>query len=81
MKPMRDSDKTFTGTEVGALIESLRGDIALLAEGQIGIREDVAVLKRDVSSINLRLTTVEDAVRISLPDLYARVKALQASRK
>lgn len=68
----------FTATEARALYESLTNQIALIAEPLNTICEDVAILKTDVSEIKTRLVTVEDAVRISIPDIYKRISALEA---
>lgn len=73
---MHKADKAFSGTEVGALIESFRQDISLLAEGQNALREDVSIIKQDVSEIKVRLTTVEDVIRVAIPQIHVRLSRL-----
>ena len=70
----------LTATETKALFESLHHSIRLIAEDQRTMRQDINILKEDVRDIKTRLTTVEDTLRIAIPDLYVRVKALEAAR-
>ncbi|MBI3317014.1 MAG: hypothetical protein HYZ85_03290 [Candidatus Omnitrophica bacterium] len=74
---MSHDEKYYTSTEVGTILESLRSDISIIAESVITLRGDVDILKTDVKDIKVRLTTVEDTIRISLPDIYSRVKRLE----
>lgn len=77
MSKLRKEDRPFSGTEVGALIESFRGEISAMAERLGAVCEDVAVLKMDVREIKDRLVVVEDTIRISLPDIYGRLTRLE----
>ncbi len=74
---MHKADKPFSGTEVAVLIESFRNDIALLAEGQNAIHEDVQILKQDTAEIKMRLTTVEDVIRVAIPQIHVRLSRLE----
>ena len=47
------------------LLEDIRDQIKLLAEGQIGIRNDVAELKADVSSLKSELAEFKEETRQS----------------
>ena len=78
MSKSRKDDRPFTGTEVGALIESFRGDISVIGERVGTLCEDTAILKQDVSEIKTRLVTVEDVIRISIPEIYSRLSRLEA---
>ena len=75
---MRKEDKPFSGTEVGALIESLRNDIALVAEGQGAMREDIAVLKSDVKELKADMRVVKDILRVEIPKNNSRLSTLEA---
>lgn len=76
MSKPRKEDRPFSGTEVGALIESFRGEMSVMAERLGSVCEDVAVLKTDLREIKDRLVVVEDTIRISLPDIYSRLSRL-----
>ena len=77
MTKFRKEDRPFSGTEVGALIESFRGEISAIAERLGIVCEDITVLKTDVGEIKNRLVTVEDTIRISLPNIYSRLSRLE----
>ena len=74
---MPHEEKYYTPTEVGTLIESFRDDLSLIAERVGTLSDDVAILKEDVKDIKVRLITVEDTIRIAIPDIYSRVKRLE----
>ena len=74
----RKEDRPFSGTEVGALIESFRGDISVIAEDVRTLRVDVGILKEDVRDIKIRLTGVEDVLRISIPQTNSRLAVLES---
>ena len=78
MSKSRKEDRPFTGTEVGAVLESLRNDISAIAEGQVALRADVDILRTDVGEIKDRLVIVEDTIRVSLPDIFRRLTHLEA---
>jgi DNA anti-recombination protein RmuC len=77
MSKSRKEDRPFSGTEVGALIESLRTDISVIAEDVGAIRQDVSVLKEDVQEIKVGLTTVEDVIRVAFPTTNSRLNRLE----
>ena len=69
MTNFHEEDKVFTGTQVGAVLESLRHEISLIAEGQSAFREDVNTLKEDVRELKMDMRTVKDVLRINIPRL------------
>ena len=77
MSKSRKEDRPFSGTEVGALIESLHTDISVIAEDVGALRQDVSVLKEDVHEIKVHLTTVEDIIRVAFPRINARFDRLE----
>ena len=78
MSQPRKQDRPFTATEVGTLIESFEGKLSAVAERVGSLCEDVHVLKTDVREIKDRLVTVEDTIRVSLPDIYRRITTVEA---
>ena len=78
MSKMRKEDRPFSGTEVGTLIESFRNDFSIMAEKLDTVCQDVAILKIDVREIKVRLITVDDTIRIAIPDIYSRLTGLEA---
>ena len=75
---MPEPRDNFTPAQVGALLKNLEKKIDTVLEVISPIREDVDVLKEDNKEIKERLTRIEDAVRISVPDLNKRVSKLEA---
>lgn len=75
---MPNPENSFTPAQVGALIENIEKKIDTALEILSPIREDVNGLKEDNAEIKERLTRIEDAVRISVPDLNKRVSKLEA---
>lgn len=77
MKKERSDDKHYTSTEVGALVESFRNDISVIAEGVQELTERMDHVEIRLEHIENRLIVCEDAIRISMPDLYKRVTRLE----
>jgi BMFP domain-containing protein YqiC len=73
----RGTEKTFTSTEVGTLIESLRADFRAVAEVVAPIPERLSAVENRLEKVEIRLTSVEDVVRIAIPSLSARVSVLE----
>lgn len=68
----------FTPNEVMAMFKTLRNDISVIAEGQTGLREDVETMKVDIKELKTDMTTVKEALRVSIPDIYRRVSRLES---
>ena len=77
MSKSKKEKDSYSVTEVGTLIESFRSDISIMAEQLNTVCEDISILKQDVGEIKNRLMTVEDVIRISLPDVYRRLNRLE----
>ena len=75
---MPDPTRGFTANEVAALVENIEKKIDTVLEILSPLQEDVNVLKEDNAEIKERLTRIEDAVRVSVPDLNKRVSKLEA---
>ena len=76
------SDKEgFTSNEVGALIESFRNDIRVIAEDQASMKDDLSALKNDMREVKEDLAMVKDAVKNSLSALDVRVTGPEAKVK
>ena len=78
MKFSHPEDKVFTGTQVGAVLESIRRELSLLAEGQTALRTDVDQLKKDVGELKDDMRVVKDVIRIAIPSINAPLSALEA---
>ena len=78
MKNDKQNDKTFSVTEVGTLVESLRGDISVVAENMVSVKDDFSVLKSDVHELKTDMKLVKDVIRVAIPSLSARVTNLEA---
>ena len=78
---MQDNEKKkdygFTATEVGALVEELRGDIRLLAEGFGVMGGDIRILKDDVSILKTDVSLIKDTFRVTIPDPEKRITRLE----
>ncbi|MSR76759.1 MAG: hypothetical protein EXS63_00815 [Candidatus Omnitrophica bacterium] len=77
MNNFRDEDKPFSGTHVGALIESFRNDMSIMAEQLDTVSSDVAILKEDVKELKTDMRTVKDVLRVFIPEINARITALE----
>ncbi len=78
---IQPNNEPFTPGEVRAIIEEFRSEFRVFGERLDTVCQDVAVLKEDVHILKADMTTVKDVLRIAIPELYARVKALEDARK
>ena len=72
-----EEDK-FTATQVGALIERLEGKFQFVLDIVVPLKNDMVEVKERLSKVETRLTGVEDAVRIAIPNLVQRVSHLES---
>lgn len=70
-------DDVFTGTQVGAVLESLRHDMFLMAERLDTVCEDITVMKADIRELKTDMTTVKDVIRLTIPDIASRLTRLE----
>ena len=77
---IQPNNDPFTPSEVRTYIEEFRREQRIFGERLNTVCEDVASLRVDVRDIRLRLITVEDAIRIDIPNLRSRVTALESSK-
>ena len=73
MKKERPDDKHDTSTEVGTLVESFRNDISVIAEEVRGLSDWRGEVTIRLDNIENRLVLCEDAIRISIPDIYRQL--------
>ena len=71
------TNKSFTSTEVGTMLESLRSEFHTVSEVIIPMREDIAEIKDRLTAVETRLIRVEDIVRIAVPSHERRITALE----
>ena len=81
MTSYHEEDKVFSGTQVGALIESFRSEMSVMGERLGSLCEDMVIVKEDVKQLKTDMIYVKDVLRIAIPDLYSRVTALEAQRR
>ena len=74
----KKNGKTFSPTEVGTLVESLRTDIRSVAEGVTLLRKDVDELKSRVSSLEVEVRSMKDVLRVAIPSINVRLANLEA---
>ena len=73
----REEDRPFSSTEVGALIESFRNDVSAIGEEVSGFGIWRVKIDSRLESIETRLTSVEDAIRVGVAPLIKRVAGLE----
>ena len=73
----RKEDENFTPTQVGALIESFRNDVAIIGEKVDSLELRVSAMDERLERVEDKVTKLDDAVRVALPDLFKRVKTLE----
>jgi hypothetical protein len=76
-KPQLDPNvkRLFTGTEVGALIENLDGNLKLVLEGQAGLRESHNTL---VARVDVLVDTVGE-IKVDITELKIDVSELKTN--
>lgn len=84
-KPTNKSNKPgkdkFTVTEVGTLVEQLRGEFRVFGEDLITVKEDVGSLKVMVAGNTEKITSLETAVtslKVMVAQNTERITALEA---
>ncbi len=66
----------FSATEVGTLIESFRSELRIIAEAVVSLQKKVDDMSERLTSLENRVNSMEDVIRIAIPDLYSRVYKL-----
>ena len=74
----KKNGKTFSATEVGTLIESLRSEFRVVAEGVLALRKDVDDLKSRVSALEVDMRLLKDVIRVAIPSMNVRLSNLEA---
>jgi polyhydroxyalkanoate synthesis regulator phasin len=78
MTDSKKTGKTFSVTEVGTLIESLRSEFRAVTEGVTALRKDVDELKSRVSALEVEVRLLKDVVRVAIPSINVRLSNLEA---
>ncbi len=71
----------FSAREVAVLVESLRSDFWGLGEVVVPLREDMAEVKERLSTLEDKVLSLDDAIRLAVPHLAKRVSRLEAKAK
>jgi len=77
MTDSKKNGKIFSATEVGTLVESLRGDIRAVAEGVTYLHSDMDDVKTRLSSLEVEARSVKDVLRIAVPSINTRLNRLE----
>lgn len=78
MSSDKKNDKTFSNTEVGVLVESLRADFRAVAEVVAPIPERLSAVEERLTVVETEVRSLKDVVRIAIPSLSTRVSTLEA---
>ena len=67
----------FTAREVGVLVEELRSEFRAVSEVVLPLREDMADVKQRLFVLEIKVQSLDDVVRLAIPDLNKRVTCLE----
>ena len=73
MKP----DENFSASEVGALLERIESKFDTFAEALAPIPDRMLAVEERLTAVESHFMTMEDAVKIALPELFKRVTKLE----
>ena len=74
-------DHSFTATEVGTLVESFRRELSVVSEGVsmlLSWKETVDGKLGKLDRIEQRLISIEDVIRIAIPNHESRISRLES---
>ena len=71
------NNHNFTPSQVGTLLEAMDKKIDLLTEIGLPLPGKIDRVETRLEKVELRLTCVDDAVRVAIPSLAKRVTALE----
>ena len=72
------TEDNFTPSQMGALLEAMDKKIELIAEAVSPIPEKLEKIEDRLGNVGVRLTAVEDAVRVAIPFLVKRVDRIES---
>ncbi|MBI2167124.1 MAG: hypothetical protein HYU34_02635 [Candidatus Omnitrophica bacterium] len=70
-------DDNFTPREVAVLVEELCSEFRTVSEVVRPLREDMADVKERLTTLEFKVQSLDDAVRLSIPGLNKRVSRLE----
>ncbi|OGW84897.1 MAG: hypothetical protein A3C35_06880 [Omnitrophica bacterium RIFCSPHIGHO2_02_FULL_46_11] len=68
----------FTAREVAVLVEDLKSEFRTVVEVVAPLPERLSAVEERLGVVETRLTSVEDVLRIALPDLSKRVSRIES---
>jgi len=63
MVKKKKSIKTYTGTEIGIILEDIKSDFRVFGEALAGVKEGVAVLKEDVAVLKTDVSILKSDMK------------------
>ena len=70
-------EENFTPGRVASLIEGLRGEFKVVLDVILPLRQDMVEVKERLSAVETRVGSLEDVVRVAIPNLATRVERLE----
>jgi len=70
--------RNFTSNEVASLVEDLKGEFRAVAEGVSSLADRMDNVEGRLESLETKVDTLTDAVRITLPNHEKRIAKLEA---
>lgn len=71
---MSKKDQSFSATEVGTLVESFRTELQVVSERVGTLCEDMVEVKTRLSHLEVDMTSVKDAIRVSMLPRISRLE-------
>lgn len=70
-------EDNFTAREVAVLIEELRGEFRAVSGVVFPLREDMIEVKERLSSLEVKVQSLNDVVRLAIPDHAKRISRIE----
>lgn len=74
-------DRQFSATEVGALLESIRSDISIIAEKVDSLCIRMDRVENRLEKLEIEVRTIKDVIRIAIPDHERRISRLETKAR
>ena len=75
------SGKDFSPREVAVLVEDLKSEFRVVAEGLVGVSDRVESLEDRMSVLETEVRTLSDVIRTDFPSMNRRITALESPKR